>query len=51
MAYRHMEWVDMLWTDTAREIAKPRVQAYREYLVRLQEEASFSYQAYQELGI
>ncbi len=51
MAYRHMEWVDMLWTNTAREIAEPRVQAYREYLKRLQREASFSYQAYQKLGI
>lgn len=51
MAYRHMEWVDMLWTNTAREIAEPRVLAYREYLRRLQEEASFSYQAYQKLGI
>lgn len=51
MAYRHMEWEGMLWTNTAREIAGPRVQAYREYLKRLQEEASFSYQAYKKLGI
>lgn len=51
MAYRHMEWMGMLWTNTAREIAGPRVQEYREYLKRLQGEASFSYQAYQKLGI
>lgn len=51
MAYRHLEWVDMLWTQTARSIATPRVQAYREYLKRLQDEASFSYQAFQKLGI
>lgn len=51
MSVRHMEWVDMLWTDTARRIAAPRVQAYREYLARLQEEASFSYQALRNLGI
>lgn len=51
MSYRHMEWVDMLWTNTAREIAGPRVLAYREYLKRLQDEASFSYQAYKKLGI
>ncbi len=51
MAYRHMEWVEMLWTKTAREIAKPRVRAYRRYLKRLKDEASFSYLAYQGLGI
>ena len=51
MAIRHMEWVDMLLTNTAREIALPRVQAYREYLARLQEEASISYNAFKELGI
>lgn len=51
MAYRHMEWVDMLWTNTAREIAIPRVQTYREYLERLQREASFSYGAFEGLGI
>lgn len=51
MAYRQLDWVDMLWTNTAGEIAKPRVQAYKEYLKRLQAEASFSYQAYQRLGI
>ncbi|MDO8639238.1 MAG: hypothetical protein Q7R43_06695 [Candidatus Daviesbacteria bacterium] len=51
MVIRHMEWVDMLWTDTARKIAKPRVQAYREYLARLQGEASVSYKAFEKLGI
>lgn len=51
MAIRHMEWVDMLWTETARKIAAPRVLAYREYLARLQEEASFSYQAFKNLRI
>ena len=51
MSVRHMGWVDMLWTHTAREIARPRIQAYRKYLARLQEEAAFSYKAYQELGI
>jgi hypothetical protein len=51
MAYRHMEWVDMLWTDTARRIALPRVLAYREYLARLKEEAYVSYNAFKELGI
>lgn len=50
MAVRHMEWVDMLWTETARSIAIPRVLAYREYLERLQQEASFAYDAYRELG-
>lgn len=51
MAYRHMEWVDMLWTATARKIAESRVPAYREYLTRLQEEAAFSYNAFRKLGI
>lgn len=51
MAYRHMEWEGMLWTETAREIARSRVQAYKEYLKRLQDEASFSYQAFKKLGI
>lgn len=51
MSVRHMEWVDMLWTQTARDIAALRVPAYREYLERLRREASFSYQAFKELGI
>ncbi len=51
MAVRQMGWMDMLWTTTAREIATPRVIAYRQYLQRLHQEASFSYQAYQQLGI
>lgn len=51
MAIRHMEWVDMLWTDTARKIAAPRVLAYREYLARLQAEVSRPYQAFRSLGI
>lgn len=51
MASRYMEWVDMLWTNTAREIAKPRVREYRKYLKRLKNEALFSYQEYQELNL
>lgn len=51
MAVRHMEWVDMLWTETARKIAAPRVLEYRKYLARLKKEASFSYQAFRNLGI
>ncbi len=51
MAIRHMEWVDMLWTQAARDIAAPRVKAYLAYLKRLRKEASFSYQAFQRLGI
>ncbi len=51
MSVRHMEWVPMLWTATARRIAKPRVLAYRNYLARLKKEAVFSYQAFRELGI
>lgn len=51
MSVRHMEWVDMLWTQTAQGIARPRVQAYREYLARLQVETSFSYNAYKQLRL
>ncbi len=51
MSKRHMEWVGMLWTDTARRIAEPRVIEYRRYLARFQEEAAFSYDAFRNLGI
>lgn len=51
MAIRHMEWFDMLWTNTAREIARPRVEFYRSYLAELQLEASFMYQAYRKLEL
>lgn len=51
MSCRQMGCFDILWTNTAKEIARPRVQAYREYLKRLQEEASFSYQAFKQLRI
>jgi len=51
MAVRHMEWVDMLWTYTAKEIAEPRVIAYRRYLKEVQKEAGFSYSAFRRLGI
>lgn len=51
MAIRHMEWVGMLWTDAAREIAKPRVEFYHRYLEELKLEASFMYQAYKNLEL
>lgn len=51
MAVRHMEWVDMLWTETAREIARPRVKFYRDYLAELQLETSFMYNAFRQLGL
>lgn len=51
MYIRHMEWVGMLWTKTARVITRPRVQAYRRYLARFRQEASFSYKAYIGLGL
>lgn len=51
VSVRQMEWVDMLWTATAQEIAYPRVRAYRTFLKRLKEEASFSYNAFRRLGI
>jgi HD superfamily phosphodiesterase len=50
IAYRVMEWNDMLWTDTARDIAKPRVIEYRRGLDELKTEAGFMYQAYKKLG-
>jgi hypothetical protein len=51
MAVRHMEWVDMLWTETAKAIAAPRVEFYHRYLEELQLEAAFSYKAYGQLGL
>lgn len=51
MSVRHMEWINMLWTDAAREIVKPRVQFYRQYLEELKFETSHMYQAYKKLGI
>lgn len=51
MAVRHMEWIDMLWTVAAREIAGPRVEFYHHYLKELKLQASFMYQAYKNLGI
>lgn len=51
IAYRVLEWKDMLWTETARKIALPRVIEYRRGLEELKIEASFMYQAYKNLGI
>lgn len=51
MSVRHMEWMDMLWTDSARKVAEPRVAAYRAYLEELKLEASFMYKAYKSLGL
>lgn len=51
MAIRHMEWVGMLWTEAAREIARPRVERYSRYLEDLKNETSFMYQAYQNLNL
>lgn len=51
IAYRVLEWNDMLWTQTAREIARPRVLEYRRALDELKIEASFMYQAYKNLGL
>lgn len=51
MAVRHMEWVDMLWTPSAKEVARPRVQAYRKYLKELQSEASPAYEAFNHLMV
>lgn len=51
MNNRQLGWFEMLWTETAREIALPRVLQYKVYLERFQEEAKFSYQAYERLGI
>lgn len=51
MTVRQMEWADMLWTETAREVARPRVAAYRAYLEELKLEVSFMYEAYKRLGL
>lgn len=51
MSVRHMEWVDMLWTKTARNIATPRIKAYRKYLERLKTETAFTYQAFLYMDI
>ena len=51
MADRQMEWLDMIWTESAREIMKPRIDFYRQYLEELKLETSFMYQAYKKLGL
>ena len=51
MTVRQMEWVNMLWTQSAREVVRPRVVAYRAYLEELRLETSFMYQAYKNLGL
>jgi len=51
IAYRVLEWNDMLWTDTAKEVARPRVLEYRRALEELKIEASFMYKAYKNLGL
>lgn len=51
MFYRQLGWVDMLWTQTAREIAGPRVEFYRLYLAELKLQAGFMYEAYGRLGL
>lgn len=51
MSVRHIEWFDMLWTESAKRIAIPRVRAYRNYLKRLKRETSYSYQAFEALKL
>lgn len=51
MAVRHMEWVGVLWTDSAKKVAGPRVAAYQEYLERLKRETDFMYGAFSSLGL
>lgn len=51
MAYRHMEWFDMLWTTAARVIVQPRVEAYKRYLEELRLEATFMYGAFRKLDL
>lgn len=51
IAYRVLEWNEMLWTNTAKEITRPRVIEYRRALDELKTEASFMYQAYKNLGL
>lgn len=51
MTVRHMEWVDMLWTDAAREFVRPRVKRYKRYLEDLKNETSFPYQAFRNLQL
>jgi len=51
MSVRHMEWIGMLWTDSAKEISRPRIEVYQRYLEELRLEASFMYSAYKKLGL
>lgn len=44
-----LAWFDMLWTETAREIARPRVLAYREFVESVRQEAQFTNGIYQKL--
>lgn len=44
-----LAWYDMLWTETARKIARPRVLAYRELVEAVRSEAQFTQAMYQRL--
>lgn len=44
-----LAWYALLWTKTAREIARPRVIAYRSFVARVAEEALFTNRVYQRL--
>lgn len=44
-----LDWFDMIWTETAREIARPRVLAYKEFVEAVRGEAEYTNTVYQRL--
>jgi len=50
-AYRGMEFYDMLWTKSARKIAKPRYKFLKKFVQEFKKEASFMHQAFNNLKI
>ena len=44
-----LAWFDMLWTETTRQIARPRVLVYKEFIEAVRSEAQLTYATYQRL--
>lgn len=50
-AVRVPAWYDCIWTDTARAIAKPRIQFLRTFIAQFREEADCMMESFHLLGI
>lgn len=50
-AVRIPRWYDSLWTESARRLARPRLEFLRRYIEQYQSEAWLSLRSYRELGI